>query len=95
MVHIYNGILLSHKRNAFKSVLKRQMDLEPIIHSVVCQKETDKYCTLTHIYTETRTMVPMNLFAGQQWRDRHREQTHGHGRVGGESEMYGESNMET
>ena len=44
---------------------------------------------------ETRKMVPMNLFAGQQWRDRHREQTHGHGRVGGESEMYGESNMET
>ena len=40
-------------------------------------------------------MVPMNLFAGQQWRDRHREKTHGHGRVGGESEMYGESNMET
>ena len=50
MVHIYNGILLSHKRNAFKSALKRQMDLEPIIHSVVCQKETDKYCILTHIY---------------------------------------------
>ena len=44
---------------------------------------------------ETRKMVPMNLFAGQQWRERQREQTYGHVRVGGEGEMYGESNMET
>ena len=44
---------------------------------------------------ETRKMVLMNLFAGQQWRDRHREETYGHGRVGGEGAMYGESNMET
>ena len=28
-------------------------------------------------------MVMMNLFAGQQWRCRHREQTYGHGGVGG------------
>ena len=35
-------------------------------------------------------MVPKNLFAGQQWRNRHREQTHGHGEKAGEGEMYGE-----
>ena len=40
-------------------------------------------------------MVPKNLFAGQQWRNRHREQTYGHGERGGKGEMYGESNMET
>ena len=40
-------------------------------------------------------MVLKNLSAGQQWRNRHREQTYGHGERGGESEMYGESNMET
>jgi len=28
-------------------------------------------------------MVLMNLFAGQQWRNRNREQTWGHGSVGG------------
>ena len=41
-------------------------------------------------------MVLKNLFTGQQWRNRHREQTFRHG-VGeeGEGEMYGESNMET
>ena len=31
---------------------------------------------------ETRKMVLMNLFAEQQWRHRHREQTCGHGREG-------------
>ena len=40
-------------------------------------------------------MVLMNLFTRQQWRNRHREQTYGHGERGGEGEMYGGSNMET
>ena len=44
---------------------------------------------------ESRKMVPKNLFAGQHWRNRHREQTYGHGERGREDEMYGESNMET
>ena len=37
----------------------------------------------------------MNLFSGQQWRKRHREQTYGHGGgEKGEGEIYGESNIE-
>ena len=46
-------------------------------------------------------MVPKNLFAGHQWRNRHREQTdienktYGHGERGEEGEIYGDSNMET
>ena len=47
-------------------------------------------------YMESRKMVLMNLFSGQQWRRRYREQTYGHG--GGEEgrgELYGESNTET
>ena len=69
------------------------MKLEPIIQSEVSHKEKDKYCLL--IYTESRKMVLKNLFAGQQWRNRHREQTYGHRERGGEDEMYGKSNMET
>ena len=38
------------KRNAFKLALMRWMNLEPIIQSVVSQKEKDKYCILTHVY---------------------------------------------
>ena len=44
---------------------------------------------------ESRRMVLKNLFTGQHWRNRHREQTYGHGERGGEGEMYGKSNMET
>ena len=44
---------------------------------------------------ESRKMVLKNLFTGQQWRNRHKKQTYGHGERGGEGEMYGESNMET
>ena len=40
-------------------------------------------------------MVLKNLFTGQQWRNRHREQTYEHEERGGEGEMYGKSNMET
>ena len=40
-------------------------------------------------------MVPRNLSAGQQWRNRHREQTYGHRERGGKDETYGESYMET
>ena len=83
VVYIHNGLLLSHKK-AFESVLMRWINLEPIIQSEVSQKEKDKYHILTYIYMESRKMVLMNLFAGQQWRNRHREQTYGHGRRGGE-----------
>ena len=40
-------------------------------------------------------MVLKNLFTGQQWRNRHREQIYGHRERGGEGEVYGKSNMET
>ena len=43
MVHIYNGILLSHKKNEFESVLVRWMNLEPVIQSEVSQKKKNKY----------------------------------------------------
>ena len=50
MVLAHNGILLSHKRNTFESVLIRWMNLEPIIQREVSQKEKDKYRFLMHIY---------------------------------------------
>ena len=43
---------------------------------------------------ESSKMVPKNLFAGQQWRNRHK-QTYGHRERGGEGKMYGESNVQT
>ena len=40
-------------------------------------------------------MVLENLFTRQQWRNRHREQTYGHGERGQEGEIYGKSNMKS
>ena len=44
---------------------------------------------------DSRKTVPKNLLTGQQGRNRHREQTYGHGERGGEGEMHGKSNMKT
>ena len=50
VVHIYNGILLSHERDNFESVLLRWMNLQPVIQNEVSQKEKNKYSILMHIY---------------------------------------------
>ena len=50
MAHIYNGILLSHKKEQTELFVVRWMDLETVIQSEVSQKEKNKYCMLTHIY---------------------------------------------
>ena len=38
------------KKNAFESVLRRWMKLEPIKQNEVSQKEKHQYSILTHIY---------------------------------------------
>ena len=43
MVHIYNGILLGHKKNEIMPFIATWMDLEIIILSEVSQREKDKY----------------------------------------------------
>ena len=50
VAHIYNGILLSHKKNEIELFVVRWMDLESVIQSDVSQKDKNKYCMLTHIY---------------------------------------------
>ena len=74
MVHIHSGTS-AIIRDTRESILMRWMNLEPIIHSEVSQKEKDKYHILTHIYIQSRKMVLKNLFIGQQWKNRHREYT--------------------
>ena len=70
----------------------RSMNLAPVTQREISQKNI----SYINIYMKSRKTVLMNLFAGQQWRPRHREQTYGHGRgEEGEDGMYGECNMET
>ena len=50
VLHIYNGILLSFKKEHIGVVLMRWMKLESIIQSAVSQKEKHQYSILMHIY---------------------------------------------
>ena len=50
VAHIYNGILLSHKKKQNSVICSEVMDLESVIQSEVSQKEKNKYRMLTHIY---------------------------------------------
>ena len=43
MVHIYNGILLSHKKNKIIPFAATWMDLEIIILGDINQREKDEY----------------------------------------------------
>ena len=58
------------KRDKFELVELKWMNKEPVAQSEVIQKEKDKY----HTYMESRKIVQMNLFAGQEYRCRHREE---------------------
>ena len=46
VVHIYNRILLSHKKNEIMPFAATWMQLEIIILNEVSQKEKDKYHTI-------------------------------------------------
>ena len=50
MAHIYDGILLTIKRNKIELFVVRWMDLQSVTESKVSQKEKNKYRMLTHIY---------------------------------------------
>ena len=43
MVHIHSGLLLSHKKNIFESILMRWMNLELVIQNELGQKEKNRY----------------------------------------------------
>ena len=49
VVHIYNGILPSNKKERNWVILEAWMDLETVIHSELSQKEKNNYHILTHI----------------------------------------------
>ena len=95
MVHIYKWNIAQPEKETQLSQFYRMrwMNLEPIIQSEESQKEKDKYRILTHI-CKIQKNGTNNLFAGQQWGCRHREQICGQQ---GEEEggKNGESSMKT
>ena len=45
-MYIYNGILLSHKKNEITPFAATWMDLEMIVLNEISQREKDKYHTV-------------------------------------------------
>ena len=84
MVHTYNRISLSHKKNEIMSFVAPWMDLEVIILSEVSQKEKNKYHMISLI-GGIKNMTQMNLSSKQKQIQRPKEQTCGcqGGRVAG------------
>ena len=86
--HIYNGILLSHRKNEIMPFAATWMQLEIIILSEVSQKEKDKYHIVSLICGILNT-TQMNIPTKQKQTLRHREQTYGCQEGGGGREGLG------
>ena len=53
-MHTYNGILVSHKKNTFESVLMKWVNLEPVMQSEISQKEKQILYISTYTWTLER-----------------------------------------
>ena len=49
VVHIYNGMLLSHEKERNWVICRDVVDLETVTYNEISQKEKNEYCVLTHI----------------------------------------------
>ena len=77
VVHIYNGILLTHKKKEIMPFAATHIGLEIIILSEVSQRKTD--IIWYHLYVESKKFIQANLFAEQK--ETHRLcETYGYGR---------------
>ena len=50
MAHRYNGISISHEKNGSESAAAKCMNLEPVVHGEVSEKEKNRCHILMHIY---------------------------------------------
>ena len=71
VVHIHNGIILSHKKNKIMPSVVIWMELETLIVSEENQKEKDKYQMISLI-SGIQYMAQMNLST-------EKKETHGYG----------------
>ena len=81
VVHIYNGILLSRKKNEIMPFAAIWMDLEMITLSEVSQTEKDKYhmIDITYMWNlKIKAKIQMNLSTKQKQTHRLRKQTYGY-----------------
>ena len=71
VAHIYNGMLLSHKKNEVMPFAATWMDLEITLLSEVSQKEKDKYRMISLMCGISNT-TQMTISMKQKQTHRHR-----------------------
>ena len=54
VVHMYSGILLSHKKNEILPLVTTWMDLEDILPSEISHIEKDPYCMISLLWEPTK-----------------------------------------
>ena len=66
LVHIYSGILLSHKKNKIMPFAATWMDLEIVILSEVSQTQKDRYHMISLTCEIFKKRVQVNLFTKEK-----------------------------
>ena len=95
VVHIYNGILLRHKKG-HSWVSSNEVDEPRAYYTEWSKSERKKQIyTNAYIWNLERWYWWIYLQGTNGETDKQREQTYGHGERGGEGEMYVENIMET
>ena len=96
VVHIHNGILLSHKKTERIWVCSNEVNEPGVYYTEWSESERERKIPYSNTYIQNLERWHQIIFLqGSKWRNRHREQIYGHGERGGEAEVYGKSNMET
>ena len=86
MLHIFNGILLSHKKNEIMPFAATWIDLK-IITLTEVNRETNTTCY--HLYIcGIQNMTQMNFFTKQKQTQRHRKQIYVYRRRQGEGGIH-------
>ena len=82
MVHIYKGILFSHRKNELLPFAATWMDLDNIIRNEVSQRKTT-LCDVTYMWNPE--IIQVNLHTKQKLTQRHRKYMYGYkkGKGGG------------
>ena len=78
VVHIYNGILLSHKKEQNFAICSNVYDLEGIMWNGISQKEKDKHYMMP-LFVESKNIQQTSEYdKKKRWLNRYREQTSGY-----------------
>ena len=94
VVHIQNGILLSHKMEHSK-INSDEVNEPRTYYTEWSESESQRYISFSNAHIHNLEKWYWRIYLQGSNGETDIENTYGHGERGGEGEMYGKSNMET